>query len=508
MRRSGVKSLIALLAIVIGAVLMFGGFPPQPARQVSNRDASAIDFVDDKTRTFILVTGLVVLGVVALGAGLAAVFWLMTRQVKTAQAMENEPTNPLNYRTYGHSLAFALPVAIASALIMMFLTSDLLPVQAGAEAKVVDSFFQIEFISISVIFGLVMGVLIHALIYFRAEPGDESDGKHIHGNIPLELTWTIIPLIFVMGLGVYTLIKHDQITDKEDGEIGVKVVGFQWGWQFIYPTEMFFTDEQFNELDERQRADIIRVGGVSSPDLVLLQDQTVHLEMNSIDVIHSFWVPELRVKRDVVPGIQTDLRYTPILPGVYRVRCAELCGLNHWQMYANVDVKNATDYAAWIERTVANYGDPIEAGHAIFTQRCQTCHSTDGSRGTGPTWQNMVGYERNFESGASVVADLAYVRESIWNPNRLIVQGYSANLMPANFQTLVSDLQVEQLFAYMCTLTDKRDEVEDCARLLPAEGDGAATDEATGDGEESTTENSGEAETGDETTAPESATSE
>lgn len=524
MRRS-VMSFIALLAVVIGALLMFGGFPPQPARQVSNRDASAIDFVDDKTATFLLAVAIVIIGVVALGGGLATVFWLLTRQVKTAQAMENEPTNPLHYRTYGHSLAIALPVAIASALVVLFMTSDLLPVQAGAEAKVVDGMFQIEFISIAVIFGLVMGVLTHALIYFRAAPDDDSDGKHIHGNIPLELTWTIVPLIFVMGLGVYTLIRHEQITDKEDGEISVKVIGFQWGWQFIYPTDMFFTDEQFNELDERQRADIIRVGGVTSPDLVLLQDQTVHLEMHSIDVIHSFWVPELRVKRDVVPGIETELRYTPTLAGTYRVRCAELCGLNHWQMYADVNVLTAGDYSAWLERTVANFGDPVEAGSAIYVQRCQTCHSTNGDKGTGPTWENLVGSERNFDNDDSAIADLDYIRQSIWNPNGVIVEGYAANLMPQNFQGLVSDLQVEQLFAYMCTLSDKRDEVEDCARVLPAD-DGSTGDDTTAttaeDGEtmtegeteaetpsdEATTETSSEAETGDETTAPDSATSE
>ncbi len=512
MGRFGIKNLVAVILVVVGTIIL-AGQSLTPVEQVTDPDASALH-LSDQTTEFLLAIGAIILLVIGIGVGLAVVLWLVNREVKTAQVMKNEPANPLDYRSYGHALAVILPVSIAAAMLVFLLTYGLLPEQAGAEAQTVDHVFKIEFIGISVIFGLVMGLLIHSVLYFRATDDDRGDGKYIHGNWKLETFWTVIPLIFVMTLGVYTAFKLDDISKEKEGEIGVRVEGFQWGWRFYYPTELFFTDEELLQLDERQQADIIANGGVQVGELVMLMDQTVRLEMSSVDVIHSFWVPEMRLKRDVVPGITTEMRYTAILPGTYRVRCAEICGLNHWQMYANVVVVDQAGYDAWIERTKAGFGDPVVAGQTLYESQCITCHSIDGTAKTGPSWQNVIGYEREFDNGSSAIADYDYIEQSIWSPNTRIVDGFASGVMPENFSNSISQVQAEQIFAYMCTLSDRAEEVEKCVELLAQQDESgeddvessedsteasesdsteSSTEETAGEGDDATTEGKAEA---------------
>lgn len=465
MRRT-VLTVLAVTVTLAVTLILISGFPPEPVRQVTNPDANALDF-SGRVGTFILVLIGLFVGVAVVGGGIAIGIWVLSREVKDAQAAKNEPTDPLNYRTYGHTMAVVLPVMLGFGVLGLLLTSQMLPVQASTEAVDTDHIFRIEFITISLIFGFVVGLMLHALFYFKADPDDWSDGRYIHGNLRLEFVWTIIPLLFSIAVGIYSIGKLENVTKEKPGEIGVNVVAFQWGWQFIYPTEMFFDEAGLADLDPRQLADIERIGGVFSSQLVLLQDQTVRLDMNSIDVIHSFWIPEMRVKQDVTPGVETHLRYTPTLPGIYRVRCAELCGLNHFQMEAEVVVYSKAEYEEWMDNLKASFGDPVEAGQSLYTQLCQTCHTTNGTSGTGPTWKDLVGYETEFESGSPVLADLAYVQESIWSPNTRIVEGFPANIMPRDFASRISELQTEQLFAYMCSLSDRETEVPDCARVNP-----------------------------------------
>lgn len=466
MRRS-VANILAILFTVILVLVLISGFPPSPVKQVVNPDANPLDF----DGSFLKFLGLIAAVVAVVGATGFAIWQLLlylSNEVSAAKEAPNEPTNPLNYRTYGHLMAVVLPIVIALGTLGLLFQTQMLPVQAAEEAVITDHIFHIEYVVISIIFGLVVGLMIHFLLYFRAEPGDLSDGLHIHGSMKFEALWTFIPLVFVVSLGIYSIHSLTEVTKAKPGELGIKVEGFQWGWSFIYPAEMFFSDAELAELDPRQLADIERVGGIASSELVLLLNQTARLDMHSVDVIHSFWVPEMRIKQDVVPGVETNLRYTPILAGDYRVRCAELCGLNHWQMMADVRVYDDTEYSNWKARLKSSLGNPVDAGRSIYTQLCATCHSTDGSRMTGPTWTDLVGSERNFEDGGTALANLAYVQESIWNPNAHIVDGYLANLMPADFNNRVSAVQVEQIFAYMCSISTHTDNVEDeCKAVNP-----------------------------------------
>lgn len=494
-QKFGVTHLLAIVLVIVGTVFLIAGPSFSPTRQLTDDAGSAIDIGDQDQEVLLYGAGILA-AILVVGAGLGAGFYMITRQVVRAQAVNDEPSNPLDWRTYGHPAGVLLIGGLFAATSLFFIAVDILPVQASEEAKTVDTFFMIEFITIAFIFGLVVGTLIHTLLFYYRREGETGDGTHFHGNIPLELFWTITPLIFVMILGVFAAISLNDITEEKEGEVGVYVEGFQWGWRFYYPTDLFFTEDELRELDPEQ-LEIIqnteagvreRSGlpgyGVSVPELYFLIDQTVRLDMTSTDVLHAFWVPEFRMKRDTVPGVITDLRYTPILEGEYKVRCAELCGTLHWNMLGTINVVTEQGFDTFIEATKLSFGDPIVAGEAIYTANCQACHSLDGADGTGPTWLNRIG--TGGEGSNVPYADFEYVLSSVWFPNNYLVPGYDAGIMPQNYQQLLSEPQVGQVFAFMCTYSDVWEEVDDCleyaveieeARAERVLDDGAAGDD-------------------------------
>ncbi len=207
----------------------------------------------------------------------------------------------------------------------------------------------------------------------------------------------------------------------------------------------------------------------NSPELVLPVNRTIRLRMNSDDVLHSFWVPEFRVKQDLVPGMETTLRITPTEVGEYRVRCAEICGFGHAEMLAPVRVVSQAEFEEWtagFSGALAQLSPEERGGKWAVDYGCVACHSLDGSAMIGPTWQGLFGREETLEDGSTITVDEEYLRQSILNPNAQIVSGYGANVMPANFEEQfamaeaeILDNQglevniVEDLIAYLMTLT-------------------------------------------------------
>ncbi|VAW43539.1 Cytochrome c oxidase polypeptide II, partial [hydrothermal vent metagenome] len=196
---------------------------------------------------------------------------------------------------FKHAIAVAV-LTVITAVGMYFLLNWMFvkPIAASTQAGPIDTLFNAHFLAIAILFALIMVIMLYAAVVFRRDPGDESDGPHIHGHIGLEIAWTILPTFVVIGFGVYGIIVFQDITTVQDNEMVVSVVGQQWSWSFEYP------DEE-----------------VKSARLVLPIDQPVLLELESTDVIHSFWVPEFRVKQDVVPGAMFPLRITPTKLGSY-----------------------------------------------------------------------------------------------------------------------------------------------------------------------------------------------
>lgn len=227
-----------------------------------------------------------------------------------------------------HALLLTLLVAIfAAALIYFFIKVPLVPIAASAQAAPIDTLFVVLFSIASVFFSLAFVTLVYNVIAFRAKPGDTEDGPGIRGSNLLEAAWTLIPLAVVMALAIIGAAVLGDITRASPQEMEVKVVAAQWSWQFEYPEY-----------------------GVSASELHLPVNRPVLFKLNAVDVIHSFWVPEFRVKQDAVPGMETVLRLTPSREGSYTLLCAELCGLLHAYMTAPVSVEGEQDFLAWVQK--------------------------------------------------------------------------------------------------------------------------------------------------------------
>lgn len=204
-----------------------------------------------------------------------------------------------------------------------------LPTQASRESILIDRLIGQHVWLIAFLFSLVMGFMLYAMVVFRRKEGDEGDGEYMHGNTALEIGWTVLPLILVVvfgWLGV-TVLQQVVYADAEN-EIEIKVTGRQWNWVFEYPDQ----------------------GGFQSVEMVLPVDKRVRLVMRSEDVNHSFWVPEFRVKQDLIADRETVLRFTPIELGEYKVRCAELCGTLHYNMRSPVRVVEPAEFDAWVQK--------------------------------------------------------------------------------------------------------------------------------------------------------------
>ena len=304
------------------------------------------------------------------------------------------------------------------------------PVSASAQAVFVDQMWHWEIWVISFLFSLIVVPLVYSLIFFRQKKGEMKDGEHVEGNTQLEIAWTIMPLIIVVifaYFGAYTLGEERRV---DPNAMVINVKAQQFTWTFDYPQYGFFSSE-----------------------LHLPVDQQVVLKMESADVIHSFWVPEFRLKQDVVPGRTTEYRITPDLEGSYKVRCAELCGTSHAYMENPLIVTSQADYDAWVQEQIAIAAaskTPEGQGKVLATSNgCVGCHSADGTKLTGPTWFDLFGSEVPLADGTTTTADEAYLAESIKDPNAKVVEGFPANVMPAFSLT---DEEISNIIAYIKTL--------------------------------------------------------
>jgi len=245
----------------------------------------------------------------------------------------------------------------------------LLPVAASSDAGDVDELFNFMMTIATGLFLLVEGVLVYSVIKFRRKKGDTTDGPPIEGNVPLEIVWTAIPTVIVFILSIYSFEIYNRMggldpmaagdpgpqmahvdhgsqlvaldpeqknialglgispdSDQGIAPLEVKVNGIQYAWVFTYPES-----------------------GVISGEIHVPIDRPVALNMTAGDVIHAFWLPEFRIKQDVIPGRETKLVFTANKIGEYPVICAELCGAYHGGMKTKLYVESESDYQQWIQ---------------------------------------------------------------------------------------------------------------------------------------------------------------
>lgn len=227
-------------------------------------------------------------------------------------------------------LAGALATAIG---IVLSYAIHWFPPVASEQAKHTDLLYHVLVIASIPIFVLVVAVILYCVWQFRMKPGQElQDGPPIHGNTRLEVFWTAIPAALVLGLVSYSFVVLNENEKKPPGkEIQVGVTGQQFFWSYEYPSSV--------------------TGGapLRSYSLYLPKGESVDFDMRSKDVIHAFWIPAFRLQEDVVPGITTHYRVTPILLGTYPVVCNLLCGVGHSLMRSAVHVVTPARFEAWIK---------------------------------------------------------------------------------------------------------------------------------------------------------------
>ena len=207
--------------------------------------------------------------------------------------------------------------------------------QGSEEAHQIDTLLDVMIVLSSFVFSVVMTMMGFAIWKYRAKPGDESDGEPIHGNTRLEIIWTAIPTVIVLFAGIYSAVVLGDIEAKASNSMRVDVTAQQFEWRFDYVD-----------------------AGKTSNELHVPSGTQLELHLQALDVLHSFWVPEWRIKRDLVPGANIDddddidnvVYVTPDVPGTYSVICTELCGIGHATMRATaVTEENQADFDAWLK---------------------------------------------------------------------------------------------------------------------------------------------------------------
>jgi len=205
------------------------------------------------------------------------------------------------------------------------------PAEASTQAHETDTLYHVLVIASIPIFVLVLGVVLYSVWQFRMRPGEElKDGPPIHGNTRLEVFWTAIPTVLLLGLVGYSFVVLHNNEKKPAHEIQIDVTGQQFAWSYQYPSAL--------------------TGGapIDSYQLYVPEGESVEFNLHSKDVIHAFWVPAFRIQEDVVPGITTHWRATPDRLGSYPVVCNLLCGLGHSLMRSTIHVVTPSAFQAWL----------------------------------------------------------------------------------------------------------------------------------------------------------------
>jgi cytochrome c oxidase subunit II len=308
----------------------------------------------------------------------------------------------------------------------MFTNFPLFPQQASTQAGQVDAlyFFMVAVTAFCSL--LIAGLIIVFVVKFRRRDDNEV-GAAIHGSLALELLWTIIPFVVAMGMFAWGAKIFFDLTRVPAGAMEVFVVGKQWMWK----VQHMGGQREINELH-------VPVG------------RPVKLIMGSEDVIHSYYIPAFRVKADVIPGRYNVLWFQATTPGRYHLFCAEYCGTKHSGMIGSIVALGPDEFQTWLSGGAAS-DSPVAAGGKLFQSlACNTCH-LEGGQGKGPVLTNLFGHEVELQGGAKVMADEAYIRESIVNPQAKIVNGFLP-VMPT-FQGLVTEEQLLQLIAFVKSLS-------------------------------------------------------
>jgi cytochrome c oxidase subunit 2 len=369
-------------------------------------------------------------------------------------------------------------VIATAILIPVALIIPWFPTDASKQASNTRTLYDVLLIASVPIFVMVETVVLYSVWKFRMKPGEElKDGPPIHGNTRLEVVWTALPAVLLISLVTYAYITLRQNEASQKGEMTINVTERQFAFEFSYPINGSETNQ------------------VVSPDLYLAKDQPVVFKIRSLDVIHSFFVPEFSEKLDAVPGITTTLRVTPTRIGAYPVECTELCGAGHSLMRTAAYVVTPAKFQAWLRSQKPNGPPPIGVpppnavqvgvpgagssaaapstsssssssssasstaeGKAVFTSAgCSSCHTLAAAGATGTIGPDLdTRLRSDCASAASKPIRGATLQEcihtAITKPYAFIPSGYHAGIMPSTFAQTLSSAQIQALVSYLSSV--------------------------------------------------------
>ncbi len=311
--------------------------------------------------------------------------------------------------------------------------------------QVDNVFLFILIVSVVLLIGITTAMVYFVIKYRRSKNPHPVD---IHGNVLLEVVWTIIPFFIVMGFFYYGVVDYQEMRNIPEDAMEVEVLGRMWSWMYTYPN------------------------GVQTDTLYVPLNTPIKLTIKSVDVIHSFYVPAFRIKQDAVPGLDTRMWFKAQQTGEFQVMCAEYCGDRHSYMYSQVKVLPEESFERWYARAgaeVAALAEAAEGGEAdevartekliqqgrrlIKTKGCIACHTLDGARLVGPTFKGIFGKTETVIADGQekqIVVDEEYIRRSMLEPNVEIVKGYPPAMPPQG--SILNEQEIQAIIEFLKTL--------------------------------------------------------
>ncbi|MFN8389112.1 MAG: cytochrome c oxidase subunit II [Bdellovibrionota bacterium] len=267
-------------------------------------------------------------------------------------------------------------------------------------------------------------MLYFAFKYRKRSSSDQT--LYLTHNSTIETIWTVIPTLVCIVVGYCGFAIYHEMRNPPANSIEINVTARQWSWSYTYPN-----------------------GKTADKDLVVPVNQPVKFIMKSQDVNHSFFVPVMRVKEDVMANEYHYLWFTPTKLGKFHIFCAEYCGNAHSAMTGTLNVVSAAEYEDFLNDRKVEELSPVDLGKKIYTAKaCNACHSLDGSKLVGPSFKGLFGTQVELEDLPPEPADENYLRESIVYSQKKIVKGYPRGAMPS-FEGQIKDNELDGLIAFI-----------------------------------------------------------
>jgi cytochrome c oxidase subunit II len=287
------------------------------------------------------------------------------------------------------------------------------------------------------VFFLVLITFLMIFFVIKYRRSKNTKAENIHGNTLLEITWTVIPTILVLGMFYYGWVSYSMMKNVPEGAETIKVIGRMWSWEFEYKN------------------------GLKTDTLYLPINMPIKLDLASQDVLHGFYVPAFRVKRDVVPGISNWIWFEPKILGSYDILCTEYCGLEHSYMLATLTVLPQNEFNEWFQKNSPDSSQgstemvsTISEGKKLMaTKGCIACHSTDGSKSVGPTLLGVYGKKvavLTDDKERQVLFDEEYFKKSLFDPEADVTKGFEALMSSSEGE--LSEKEMAELLDFIKSL--------------------------------------------------------